>query len=251
MKNLLLLFLIISCSSVGNKIPADYSRQYSYQDVSGSFHLSREKKTVNKKVVTRLVMSSPDRAKLFEKSIMLSQPGSIATKGKKRTNTFRPLASDYEVWLDGKLQRSSLRMDLKAKSMKATVFRAGAEKKTQTIKFPRHQQFCFYNQIPECLAYNGILATVLSTPQAREIIVVWDNWPYHQEMLTGVNSDLFSQAVVRYEGKDKDGYRVTVDISGQLILYHFNEANEFKKMAWVSQGISLTPHGQDISKEME
>jgi hypothetical protein len=250
-KKLILLFFIVSCSSVGNKIPTDYSRQYNYQDVSGSFHIAREKKTVNKKVVTRLIMSSPDRSKLFEKSIMLSQPGSVAIKGKKRTNTFRPVASDYEVWLDGKLQRSSLRIDLKAKSMKATVSRAGVEKKTQNIKFTRHQQFCFYNQIAECLAYNGILATVLSTPQTRDFIVVWDNWPYHQDMLSGVSSELFTPATARYEGKDREGHRVAVDISGQLILYHFDESNELKKMAWMSQGISLTPIGQEISKEME
>jgi hypothetical protein len=135
--------------------------------------------------------------------------------------------------------------------MKATVMRAGLERKTQNIKFPRHQQFCFYNQIAECLAYNGILATVLTTPQARDFIVVWDNWPYHQDMLSGVGSELFTPATARYEGKDREGHRIAVDISGQLILYHFYESNELKKMAWMSQGISLTPIGQEISKEME
>ena len=251
MTKIILLLFIISCSHVGNNIPADYSRQYNYHDVSGSFHIAREKKTVNKKVVTRLIMSSPDRSKLFEKSIMLSQPGSVANKGKQRTNTFRPIAADYQVWLDGKLQRSSLRIDVKNKTMRATVMRSGSQKKTQNIKFPRHQQFCFFNQIAECLAYNGMLATVLSTPQTRDFIVVWDNWPYHQEMLSGVNAELFTPATVRYEGKDKEGHRIAVDISGQLILYHFNEQNELKKMAWMSQGISLTPIGQEISKEME
>ena len=250
MKILSILLLIVSCSSAGINIPADNTRHYHYHDISGEFRYSREKKTVKKRVVNRSTIRSVDGTKFFEKSIMVSQPGSI--KGSKgRVNTFRPTASDYEVWLDGKLHKSSLRLDVKNKSMQAMVQEAGKARRVEHFKFPKHQQFCFYNQIPECLAYNGILASVLSSPKAKEFFVVWDTWPYHQEMLTGFANDLFVSAQVRYEGKDKTGHRVIVDLAGQMILYHFSEEYELEKMAWISQGITLLPVGQRISAEME
>lgn len=250
MKLLSFLFLIISCSSSGIKVPADNTRQYNYQDISGDFRYSREKKTVNKKVVNRSTIRSMDGTKFFEKSIMVSQPGSVKTP-RGRVNTFRPSASDYEVWLDGKLHKSSLRLDVKNKSMRAIVQEAGKQRRVESFKFPNHQQFCFYNQIPECLAYNGILGAVINSPKVKEFFVVWDTWPYHQEMLTGVGSDLFMSAQARYEGKDREGHRVIVDIAGQMILYHFSEKFELEKFAWISQGITLLPVGQRISAEME
>lgn len=250
MKTLFIFLFILSCSSTKSTIPPDSIKQYNYQDVSGDFRFSREKKTVNKKIVNRSVISSRDGLRLYEKSIMVSQPGSIKTK-KGRINTFRPMASDYEVWLDGKLHKSSLRLDPKNKSMKATVLEAGKKRRVQDIKFPKHEQFCFYNQIPECLAYNGILQNVINTSQGREFFVVWDTWPFHKEMLSSFGNNLFVGAQVRYEGKDKEGHRIIVDLAGQFILYHFSERYELVKMAWISQGITLLPVGQSISSEVE
>lgn len=250
MKNLIWLFLLFSCSSPGHKIPADNIRQYNYQDISGNFKIRREKKTINKKVVNRSVLTSPDGNKFFEKSIMVSQPGSIKTST-GRINTFRPMASDYEVWLDGKLQKSSLRLDVKKKSMRAIVDNGSGKRREEIFKFPKHQQFCFYNQIAECLAYNDILRGVISSSKGKEFFVVWDTWPYHQDMLSGVDEKLFTIAQARYEGKDKEGHRVVIDLAGQMILYHFSDNYELVKMAWISQGITLLPVGQNISAEME
>lgn len=252
MKNLILFFFIISCSSSGLKLPKDGVRQYNYHDVSGDFKVSREKKTTNKKVVNRSLLAARDGLKLFEKSITVSQPGSIQSS-KGRVNTFRPMASDYEVWLDGRLYKSSLRIDIKNKSMRAIIYEPGKKRRIENIKFPRHEQFCFYNQIAECLAYNGILSSIIDSKRARarDFFVIWDSWPYQNEMLSGIKPDLFIAAQARYEGKDKDGHRIVIDIGGQLILYHFSESQELVKMAWVAQGITLLPLGQSISKEME
>lgn len=251
MKIFISALFLISCASTGiNKIPQDSIKRFNYHDVSGDFRVSREKKTVNKKIINRFVMSSVDGTKSFEKSIMVSQPGSIKAK-KGRVNTFRPLASDYEVWLDGKLHKSSLRLDVKNKSMQAIVLEPGRKRRVERIKFPKHEQFCFYNQIPECLAYNGILASVIGSSRAREFFVVWDTWPYHKEMLASVKDDLFVVANAKYEGKDKEGHRVAVELGGQHLLYHFSESYELVKMAWVAQGITLLPLGQSIPKEME
>lgn len=251
MKIFFLLLFIVSCSSTGsNKIPQDGLRHFNYHDVSGDFKISREKKTINKKVVNRSIISARDGLKIFEKSITVSQPGTIKSRN-GRTKTFRPMASDYEVWLDGKLHKSSLRIDVKNKSMKAVIMEPGKKKRFESIAFPRHEQFCFFNQIPECLAYNGVLATVINAKKVREFFVVWDSWPYQTEMLSSIKRDLFIGAQARYEGKDKDGHRIAIDIGGQLILYHFSESLELVKMAWVAQGITLLPIGQSISKEME
>ncbi|MFA5582794.1 MAG: hypothetical protein WDA09_01155 [Bacteriovoracaceae bacterium] len=251
MKKIILLLSIVSCSSAGQlKVPADSIQHYNYHDVSGDFKFTREKKTINKKVVNRSTISSRDGSKLYEKSIMVSQPGSI--KGKKgRVNTFRPMASDYEVWLDGKLHKSSLRLDVKNKAMRAIVEPAGGKRRVESFKFPRHEQFCFYNQIAECLTYNGILSSVINSQKGREFFVVWDTWPYHKEMLSGVTDQLFMTALARYEGKDKDGHRIVIELAGQILLYHFSESFDLVKIAWVAQGITLLPVGQSISAEME
>lgn len=250
MKVFFLLLIISSCSSALHQLPPEDNRQYNYQDVSGDFRVKREKKTVNKKIINRSLMTSRDGNKFFEKSITVSQVGTIKT-ARGRVTTFRPLASDYEVWLDGKLQKSSLRLDIKNKAMRVVTERGSGNKKVESFKMPKHQQFCFFNQIPECLAYNGLLHSVIKSSQWKEFFVVWDTWPYHQDMLSGVDSNLFATAQVRYEGKDKQGHRLVVDLLGQMILYHFSDTYNLVKMAWISQGISLLPVGQKISAEME
>lgn len=246
-----LCFLLGSCSSIlPSGKPAEGKRLYSYVDVSGRYPYTREVKTLKSRLITRTQIASNQgsESKLLEKSVMVSQIGSIKTK-RGRSLSVRPFGSEFTVWLDGKNYESRMKIDPRTKSM-ALDLKSPEEKWTgrSSVAFPRGKIFCYFSQIPECLYHANLLIKAQKAKgEAFPFYVIWDGFPFVQEQLSGVGTKLFSSAMVKYEKTSKNVLRYLVEVDGQTVLYQFSKAYDLVRMFWVAQGISIIPPGEEMS----
>lgn len=242
---LLFLFLVSSCGSMLSKgSPKEIKRSYAYLDSSGRFTYTREHKLLKKKLISRTQISSSggNSSRPLEKSIMVSQLGSVKERN-KRSLVMRPFASEFTVWLEGKSYESKMRLDPKTKSM--IVDLKSPESKwngRSSVPVPKGKVFCFFSQIPDCLYHNQFLIrTSEKKGESLSFYVVWDSYPYIQDQFSGVGSKLFAPAVVKYEGENKNVLRFLVEVDGQSIAYHFTKSFDLVRMFWIAQGISIIP----------
>lgn len=255
MRQLLLLFLVSSCSTqIFKGEPSQGKTTYSYSDVSGSYKLNRESRQIKKKLVTRnqLLNTKGGQAKVLEKTIMVSQIGSI--KGSKsRILTVRPVASEFTVWLEGKKYHSRMQLNEKTKSMSLTLDSPETKWQGQSeIKFPKGKNFCFFSQIPECLYHNYYLPLAHENRNKKyDFYVVWDGYPYIQDQLTSVGQSLFGSATLKFDGEINGQFRYIVEVEGQMILYHFTRSYDLLKIAWIYQGITVVPLGEEVESDDE
>lgn len=258
MKNVFVLLTILfsGCSSINHGSPPKQGkRTFGYIDVSGKWSYVREHKIINKKLVTRTTVnqSHGSVAKPLEKSVVVSQIGTVKGGRSGRSTTVRPFASDYSIWLEGKEYSTKLRLDPKNKSMVVNL--ASPEAKWQgesRIAFPKAQQFCFFSQLPECLFHNHMLTRAKERPgKPLPFYVVWDGYPYTQEQLGGVGSTLFSSATLTFDEMKKGLSQYQMEVDGQTLLYQFSKSNDLVRMFWIAQGISIVPPGEEAQDEVE
>lgn len=253
MKIVLFLFLFFtSCSTLlPTGAPKEIKQQYAFIDGSGKYVISREHKLLKNKLISRTLISSNQGSavKPLEKSIMVSQLGTINEKN-KRVQVMRPFASEFTVWLEGKSYNSKMRLDVRTKSM--VVELTSPEEKWKgksSIPIPKAKQFCFFSQIPDCLYHNRFLSKALERKgENLPFYVVWDGYPYIQDLFTGVGTKLFAPAIVRYDGEFKKAQRFLVEVEGQSIIYHFSKTFDFVRMFWIAQGISVVPPNEEIAE---
>lgn len=251
MKLLLLLFLV-SCSSMMGGSPREGKTNYAYVDEGGTFKMVREFKNIKQKLVTRnqILDTKGSHSRVLEKSILVSQIGSI--KGKNaRLVTVRPQASEFIVWLEGKKYSSRMKINPKTKSMTVTLESPEEKwKGTSEVKFPKGKYFCYFNQIPECLYHNSLLSQAREQePRKFDFYVVWDSYPYIQDQLTRVGKSLFAPASIKFDGVIKNHFRYIVEIEGQVVFYQFTKSFDLVKIAWISQGITVAPPGEEIVED--
>lgn len=252
----LALLLLSSCGSILSKgAPKEGKRAFAYVDVSGRYSFQREHKLINKtKLITRTLISSNQGSvqKPLEKSIMVSQLGTVNDKG-RRSLVMRPYASEFTVWLEGKKYESKMRLDPKTRSMLVEL--NSPEEKWRgksSVPVPKGKQFCFFSQIPDCLYHNTMLSRALEMKgEPFHFYVVWDSYPFIQEQFTGVGAKLFAPAVVKYDGENKSLHRYTVEVDGQSMLYHFSKSFDLVRMFWIAQGVSIIPPGEEMAVDEE
>jgi hypothetical protein len=225
---------------------------FSYVDESGTFSLLRESKLLGQKLVTRnqLIDKKDSGAKVLEKSVLLSRIGSIKVKN-KRLVTLRPEASEYTVWIEGKKYFSQMHLNPSKKTMSLTLNSPEAKwNGTSEISFPKGKYFCFFNQMPECLFRNYLLSNSKNSDGRKmDFYVIWDNYPYITDLLTAVGAKLFAPASVKFDGEYDNLLRYIVEIENQVILYQFTKSFDLVKVAWISQGITIAPPGQEIAED--
>lgn len=252
MRILSLLILISACSGLSRGTPKEGKSTYAYVDAGGTYKLVRETKLLKQKIGTRiqLVDTKGSRQKVVEKSILVSQIGSIKS-GDKRLLTVRPTASEFTVWLEGKKYFSRMQLDAKNKSMKLTLDSPEEKwKGTSLVKFPAGKYFCFYNQLPECLYHNYLLILSQDNPNQKfDFYLIWDAYPFIQDQLTRVGQNMFATASLKFDGENKGLFRYIVEVEGQMILFQLTESFDLVKAAWISQGITIAPPGQAIVEE--
>ncbi len=249
----LILLILCSCSGLTPKTLLKNNKKiYSYYDVTGKYTLTRESVFLENKIVIRTFLQSSQESdeKVLEKSVTVSQVGTIKDK-EKRTLAVRPFASEFDVWLEGKKYSSKMNLNGSIKSMQIDLDSPESKwKGRQNIKFPKGSQFCFFSQLSECLYYSHTLEKSLK--HRSDIIrfyVVWDNFPFVQEQISGVGDKLFSPASIRFESEEKSVLRYTVDVNGQTLLYQFSKSFELVRMFWIANGISILPYGEEINEE--
>lgn len=241
-----LILIFISCSTNSPRSAKVGVTVYSFTDISGTFKLVRENKIAENRLITRSVISDSSSYRVLEKSIIVSQLGTVKTKN-GRVATLRPLGSEFTVWLEGKKYSSRMKLDTKTKSMLVNL--ESPEERwrgEREISFPKGQFFCFYSQLSECLYQNNFLEASLREKKRKfNFFVVWDSWPFVQDQLTGIGQNLFARASLKFDSKNKSGLRYIVEIDGQIVLYHFSKSYDLVKIAWVAQGITVVPPGEE------
>ena len=241
------ILLICSCSSLGKKsLKSDLTRpeeSFSYSDKSGKF-IIKISSGFNKKDNSYFFKKSleiPDKSEnnILEQSITFSDVGTV---GKKQT-TVRPKLSQYTVWFEGKKYFSELKMNPAKEAMEVKMISPEENLNgTKTIKLPSTKvQYCFFSQVIECARAMGFLNKASSKEAGlMNFYVVWEGYPYLNEVYAGVPVELFSKAQLEYDGKTKENeIRYNLKVSGQSIFYIVDENQIMKKMFWVSQGISM------------
>jgi hypothetical protein len=244
---------ILGCTlkNPSQNLKEDHST-YNYLDSSGTYKLVRESKKVSQKIVTRQQMMDDKKGggKLIEKSIIVSRIGSIKNKS-SRLLILRPEASEYTVWLEGKKYSSRLELNPRGKTMKLMM--ESPEKRwqgTSEVTFPKGKYFCFFNQLPECLRLNFLLSRALEQKSQRfHFYLIWDSYPYVQEIFNQVGTKLFTPASVKYDGTINGLLRFVVELDGQVVVYQLNRSFHFIKMAWISQGVTIAPPGEENHDE--
>jgi hypothetical protein len=235
-----ILFLILvsltSCSlpTIKNKFQ-DSKNIFSFKDKTGSYYLDREVRLKGTQIVVRRKITPQMKRELtLEKTIAVSQVGSI---GKKRVPSMRPVVAQHTIWFEKQKYMSQIKVNTKKRALEV-VMESPEEKWNgkKTIPFPRGKVFCFFSQIPECVKVHGFLG---ENPKGKELYIIWDSYPYQIETFEGVGSGPFQSAIFEFNGVDEKSKRYTLNLGNQLIFYHFNYDNEFEKMYWISQGISM------------
>lgn len=228
-------------------MPSRSAKTFAYQDIGGEFEQNREIRYEKKRLATRTqIMSATNSGeRMLEKTFAVASYGSVKTK-KGRLAAMRPLLSQHTVWLEGKKYFSQLKLDPVSKKM--LVIMQSPETKwngKQSLKVPSGTIFCFYSQLPECLAVSGLLAEVKSKAQPRaNFHLIWDSYPYHQEHFTGLSASAFAAARLTLEKTESNRTRFDVEVEGQTLSLHFSKSGEFARMFWTTQGISLVPPGE-------
>ncbi|MFW5872038.1 MAG: hypothetical protein ACOCUT_02930 [bacterium] len=238
-----LIFLLFSCAHTRNLSSLQGKNTYEFSDISGSYIL--EKQTIVKKneIVTKTEIKSPASQLPLEKTIGVTQIGTV--KDKKIP---RPHISQHTLWLEGKKYFSQLKVIPNERSLE--VVTKSPEPRwngKQNYKFPSGKDvYCFFTQVVKCLRTVNYFNASTATEAGGKIdfYLIWDGFPYMGEQYDIVADDPFERVTMYYEGREKNMYRYILKIGNQVILYQLDNDFEVDKMFWVSQGISMIRKGE-------
>ncbi|AUN99855.1 hypothetical protein DOM21_01485 [Bacteriovorax stolpii] len=250
----ILLVTLISCSGMGkkgavSKLPSE-DGAFSYTDKNGEFYvrISAGLDKDNKNFSTKRVMEIPNRQKdkILEQSVAISTLGSV-----KKNIILRPKISQYNVWFDGKKYASELKINAAKKAIDLKMTSPESQwNGTKQVKFPSTKMLpCFFSQIIECAKVSGFISKASDKKSgSTKMLVIWEGYPYLNETFSDFPSELFSEAVLEYDGKTKESERrFNLRVAGQSIFYILNDKDVMIKMFWVSQGISMV--SKSVAKE--
>jgi hypothetical protein len=224
-------------------------RVYNLQDKSGNFIVVRERgflKSKNQAIVKKQIYSEGDpQKKPLEQSVVLSNPGKL-----KSIHVLRPYKSEYVVWFEKRKYKTEMTLDTKSKSL--IVKMTSPERQwngTKTVSFPKGKGvYCFFSQVIDCAAITGFIAQSVESKAGEMFFhLIWEGYPYFMEQYINVKEEVFTNAVLRYDGKTKEGLlRFTLEAGGQSIFYLVDGASRVEKIFWVSQGLTQSYKGSKI-----
>ncbi|MCT4642230.1 MAG: hypothetical protein N4A33_08015 [Bacteriovoracaceae bacterium] len=235
MKITLFFFVVIVVSSCEVKNSRNSSHvenskyKYLYKDYSGSFILERIVKHIRNDLVTKTtIYDTSSKPKVLETSTVAYS---------KKKERLYPKIAFYKIWFDKK--KYSSRFDFDENKLLATIKMNSPEKKWQGIQsmvWNKNEVFCWFSSLVECVKYHGLL----KDNKLHNINIIWDSFPYVHEQLTRVNfKKAITKATFQYDSNFKMFKRYELSIGNQVIYYFFTKEYEFKRMYWISQGISL------------
>lgn len=242
------LFMLLSCSlsrfeRSEETISKEVKEVLTYTDSDGKYNLKREIKVKDGKLASRVKLFPLTQTKEFESTVSVSKIGSLIHKGKKSISLL-PEVSQYRVWFNKKEYFSQLKINREARRIE--VYSKGPEKKWNFEKnytLPKGVYFCFFSQLPECLKMQNLL--LKSARKKLQVFVIWDNFPYHNELYDGLDESPFVNAVLNLDKHDKKSLKYSLDLGNQIIFLQYDRDLNFKAIYWVTQGISAV----SINKE--
>ncbi len=248
---------VFSCSSgrLGNKpsgLSSNWSSnsqsQYDFSDLSGQYSLKLEKR-IDKKNRFRqrsLLFEKKKSETLLEKVVAVAQLGKLEGQNGPADSLMLPLASQYTVWYDGKKYFSQMRLNRKKRAMSVFNFIEGTPPVESLSPFPKGKVFCFFSQIPDCLRATGFISEAIRFGGGTmKFWIIWENYPFHTKQYTNFDEKVFSSAVVTFENTVDNLFRFEIQFSKQSLFYLFDQNQNFAKMYWVTQGLSIVPSGQN------
>ncbi len=240
------ILLTMGCSRLSKKAPQEIlskdSNVFLYTDKNGKYKtiISYGQSSKDKSFFVKKILEIPNKDKdnILEQSIVFSEAGNV-----KGSNILRPKLSQYNVWFDGKKYFSEIKINPKQKALEVKMVSPESQwNGTKQFKFPSTKSMsCFFSQIVECVKISGYLEKVKKNPKAKMgLYIIWEGYPYLNETYSDFPSELFSKATIEFDGVSKNKERkFNLQVAGQSIFYSLDENDVFKKMFWVSQGISM------------
>jgi hypothetical protein len=239
--------LFSSCSSVKEKMGIattesrikNSSAIYEYKDINGIYSLKREIKIIKNKFYLRSTLHSADSTQLIEKGVTVADLG-VLTLDNQKLPSLRPFASEFEVWLDGERYISQSKIDKKTKKILYQFEPDFNKKNQQSYTFPSGSVFCFFSQIPECVRRVDFIRQAIGNKTgSMSFYIVWDNFPYNNEIYGGNLDSPFEIAKFSFVEEVEGEYKFALETSRYAMFYHFSRNLEFSKFFWIAHGISL------------
>lgn len=239
--SILIIATILSCSQLPSRKTGNTSnsfKRYSLQDKSGEFLITRQVKAKGPKlIVKKEVFSANELNVALEKTISVSDKGSVKTSN-GIVGALRPNITQHTIWYEKQKFFTQLKLNPKNKTLEITTDSPEAKwSGTKTYPVPKGSVYCFFSQIPECVKFYGLIS---NRKKPVTIQVIWDNYPYHQEMYDNVSADPFEKGLWAFDKATKTGTRFGLLLGNQVVLYEFDRDSNFLNMYWVAQGISIT-----------
>jgi hypothetical protein len=241
------LMLLSACSSMKEKmnIATTESRiknsaaTYEYKDINGIYSLKREVKIIKNKFYLRSTLHTADSSQLIEKGVSVADLG-VLTLDNQKLPSLRPFASEFEVWLDGERFISQSKIDKKTKKIVFQFEPDFNKKNQQAYTFPSGSVFCYFSQIPECVRRVDFIRQAIGNKTgSMSFYIVWDSFPYNNEIYGGTVDTPFELAKFSYVEEVEGEYKFALETSRYAMFYHFSRNLEFSKFFWIAHGISL------------
>ncbi|OFZ25925.1 MAG: hypothetical protein A2381_09710 [Bdellovibrionales bacterium RIFOXYB1_FULL_37_110] len=247
LKNIIMLSLLISCSSGGGNSKSEISRTkkyYELTDHSGKFTMVREtgksKKSNDLVAITTIFPLEGDEKKPLEKSITISTPGML-----NKIPVYRPRISNYFIWFDDSKEKYFTKMSVNVATRSIDISMKSPEEKwngKRSIPFPEGSGvFCFFNQVVECVKRTNFFKEAIKQGDGNmNFHIIWDGYPYVQEQLLGIPDRIFEPVSMVYEKNEKKNlYQFTLKVAGQAIIYFLDNDYNLVKKFWTTQGVSI------------
>ncbi|MAZ49092.1 MAG: hypothetical protein CME65_11050 [Halobacteriovoraceae bacterium] len=237
----LLLFMGCSTTSPDKMFGDTLGKEETFQlvDANGSYLVKREVKYSKGRMISRLRYFDKDGVTQLENTVAVSRVGRLKNQ---KSIAVLPEASQYKVWFEKEEHFSQAKVI--ASKKKIAVNLEGPSPQWEGVKefdLPKTRYICFFSQLPECLKLQKLL--IKSARQPVSLYVLWDNFPYHNELYVNLGSSITSLATLSVNNDSKDEFKFNLDIGSQILFFHYDKNLNFTKMFWVAQGISMVKFG--------
>lgn len=216
--------------------------EYNLKDHAGEFILIREsgpQSGARQYAVRRLIIEDGENKSPLERTISISQMGSM-----NQIRIMRPKVSQYSVWFEGERYYSEMEVDAENKILKVMIDSPDEQLSgSEQVSFPAGSGvYCFFTQLIECAKITGFLSLAVENQDgAMNFHIIWDGYPYIQLQYPGIPDEVFSGAMLEFDGHSREGHhRFALNVGGQTIFYHLDQNFKISGKYWVAQGLSIT-----------
>ena len=185
-----------------------------------------------------------DEGEMLEKVISISRPGTM-----KDISLFRPEASQYSVWLDGKRYFSETRFDEKKKGndCENALSLRNSGQAHERFPFPEGTGvFCYFLQVIECANYTGFIKKAIEKKAGQmNFHLIWEGHPYIGQQYL-VPDELFTRARLSFDGgMAGEEHRFSLAFGDQMLFYFVNNDGQMTRKLWISEGLSFLMRNGD------